>query len=156
MGYGLSGLFTAQAANGLDPNRVEWFGFASGFWLDEGKWVLRTYSLVWIGFRVQTVWIGMVRSLTRSSHKEPDSKNKISRSHYKILSKLTEIGWRWLSMTGSYSVQSSVARTTRGLHIKSRTLKLKPRVHTIKFYRNWLKFFGDDSVWLAAIMCKTV
>ena len=28
-----------------------------------GKWVLRTYGLICIGFRVQTVWIGMVRSL---------------------------------------------------------------------------------------------
>jgi len=36
-------------------------------------------------------------------------------------------------MTGSYSVQSSVARPTRGPHIKSRILKLKLRVHTIKF-----------------------
>ena len=29
-------------------------------------------------------------------------------------------------MTGSYSVQSSLTRTTRGPHIKSRTLKIKP------------------------------
>ena len=36
-------------------------------------------------------------------------------------------------MTGSYSVQSSVARPTRGPHVKSRTLEIKPRVHT-KFF----------------------
>ena len=40
----------------------------------------------------------------------PDPKNKTPRSHYKILSKLTEIYWRWLSMICSYSVQSGVAR----------------------------------------------
>jgi len=57
-------------------------------------------------------------------------------------------------MTGSYFVQISVARTTCGPHMKSRTLELKPRVHTIKFYRNWLKFVGDDSVRLVATLCK--
>ena len=36
-------------------------------------------------------------------------------------------------MTGSYSMQSSVARPTRGPHVKSRTLEIKPRVHTINF-----------------------
>ena len=138
-------------------------------------------------------------------HQEPDPKNKTSHSHYNFLSKLIEIYWRWLSMIGSYSVQSSVTRLIRGPHVKSRTLKIKPRVHTIKFlsklteiywkwlsmidsysvqssvarptrgphvkirtlelkhrvhtikfYRNWSKFVGDDSVWLAAILCKTV
>ena len=49
-------------------------------------------------------------------------------------------------MTDSYSVQSSVAKPTRGPHVKSRILELKPRVHTIKFYRNWSKFVVDDSV----------
>ena len=49
-------------------------------------------------------------------------------------------------MTGSYSVQSSVARLTRGPHVKSRTLELKPRIHTIKFYQNCLKLVEDDSV----------
>ena len=44
-------------------------------------------------------------------------------------------------MTGSYSVQSSVARPTRGSHVKSRILELKPRVHTVKFNRNGSKFF---------------
>jgi len=79
-------------------------------------------------------------------HWEPDSENKISRSHYKILSKLTEICWRWLSMTSFYFVQNSVARITRGSHVKNRTLEIKSHVHTIKFYRNWLKFVGDDLV----------
>ena len=44
-------------------------------------------------------------------------------------------------MTGSYSVQSSVARPTHGAHVKSRTLELKPRVPTIKFNQNGPKFF---------------
>jgi len=81
---------------------------------------------------------------------------KTSRSHYKILSKLTQICWRSLSMTDSYSVQNSVARPTRELHVKSRILELKSRVHTIIFYRNWPKFIGDDSVWLTATLCKVV
>ena len=66
---------------------------------------------------------------------EPDPEIKTSRSHYKILLKLTEIYWKWLSMAGSYSVQSSVAKTTRGpqssvaqttrgLHVKSGGTKL--------------------------------
>ena len=59
--------------------------------------VSRFYAcMVWSGLvseckRFELVWIGMVRFLTQSSHKEPDSRNKISRSHYKILSKLIEI-----------------------------------------------------------------
>ena len=44
-------------------------------------------------------------------------------------------------MTGSYFVQSSVDRPTRGPHVKSRILELKSRVHTIKFNRNGPKFF---------------
>ena len=44
-------------------------------------------------------------------------------------------------MTGSYSVQNSVARPTRGPHVKSRTLELKYRVHAIKFNRNGPNFF---------------
>ena len=47
-------------------------------------------------------------------------------------------------MIGSYSVQSSVARPTCGPHIKSRTLEIKPRVHTTKSYWNYLEFVGDD------------
>ena len=100
----------------------------------------------------KAVWL----DLHVGSRQEPDSGNKSSRSHYKILSKLTEICWRWLSMTGSYSVQSRVARPTHGPHVQSRTLKIKPRVHTIKFYQNWLKFVGNDSVWSTAILCKAV
>jgi len=34
---------------------------------------------------------------------EPDPENKTSRSHYKLLSKLTEICWRSLRMTSSYA-----------------------------------------------------
>ena len=37
-------------------------------------------------------------------------------------------------MTGSYSMQSRLARTTRGPHVKSRTLEIKSHVHTIIFY----------------------
>jgi len=44
-------------------------------------------------------------------------------------------------MTGSYSVQSNVAIPTRGPHVKSQTLELKPRVLTIKFNQNGPKFF---------------
>ena len=77
---------------------------------------------------------------------EPDSGNKTSRSHYKILFKLTEICWRWHSITGSYSVQNWVGRTTCGPHVKSRALEIEPRVHIIKFYQ-WLKFVVDDSNW---------
>ena len=44
-------------------------------------------------------------------------------------------------MTGSYSMQSIVARPTHGPYVKSRTLKLKSRVHTIKFNRNGPNFF---------------
>ena len=34
-------------------------------------------------------------------------------------------------MTDSYSVQSSVVKTTRGPYVKSRALEIKHRVHTI-------------------------
>jgi len=44
-------------------------------------------------------------------------------------------------MTGSYSVQSSVVRPTCGPYVKSQTLELKHRVHTIKFNRNGPNFF---------------
>ena len=76
------------------------------------------------------------------------TKLKTTHSHDKILSKLTEIYWRWLSMTGNYSVQISVARPTCGPHIKSRTLKIKPHVHTIILYQILFKFVEDDSVWV--------
>ena len=88
--------------------------------------------------------------------KETDSRNKISHSHYKILSKLIETCWRWLSMTGSYYIKTNVARTIHRPHVKSRTIEIKSHVHIIKFYRNWLKFVEDDSVWLTAILCKIV
>ena len=107
-----------------------------------------------------SIWLGatLCKAAWLEFHvgrQEPDPRNKTSRSHYKILSKLTKICWRWLSMTRSYSVQSSMARITRRSHVKSRTLEIKSRVHVIKFYRNWLKFIRDDSVWLGATLCKT-
>ena len=64
-----------------------------------------------------------------------DPRNKTSCSHYKILSKLTEIYWRWFSITSSYFVQNNIARITRGSHVKSRTLEIKHCVHIIKFYQ---------------------
>ena len=39
-------------------------------------------------------------------------------------------------MTGSYFVQNSVARPTRGPYDKSRILKLKSRVHIKNFIEN--------------------
>ena len=70
------------------PLGSDWMG-ASGFYA----------RIFWSGLvsgckRFGLVWIGMVRSLTQSSHKEPDLRNKTSHSHYKILSKLTETCWR--------------------------------------------------------------
>ena len=59
-------------------------------------------------------------------------------------------------MANSYYVQSSVARTTCGLYVKRRTLKIKPSVHTIVFYGNCLKFVEDDSILLAATMCRPI
>ena len=85
-----------------------------------------------MGRQLASKWSG----LKWISHQEPDPGNKTLRSHYKILSKLTEICLRWLSMTGSYSVQNSVIRPTHGPHVKSRTLEIKARIHTIKFYQN--------------------
>ena len=89
-------------------------------------------------------WVA--RTTCGASCQELDPKNKTSRSHYKILLKVNKICWRLLSKTDSYSVQSSVTRITRGSHVKSRTLEIKPCVHTIKFYRNRLEFVRDDSV----------
>ena len=43
-------------------------------------------------------------------------------------------------MIGIYSVQSSVARPTRGAHVKSRTLELKSRVH-YKILSKLIEFF---------------
>ena len=50
-------------------------------------------------------------------------------------------------MTSSYFVQNSVARITRGSHVKSRILEIKPRVHTIIFFeidRNLLEMTQYD------------
>ena len=105
---------------------------------------------VWLGATMcKAVWL----ELYVSPRKEPDPRNKTSRSGYKILSKLTEIYCRWLNMTRSYSMQSSVARITHGSHIKSRILEVKLRVHTIKFllklteiYCRWLSMTRSYSV----------
>jgi len=60
-------------------------------------------------------------------------------------------------MTDSYSVQSSVTILTRGSpYVKTRTLKIKPSVHTIIFYGNCLKFIENDSILLAATMCRPI
>ena len=100
----------------------------------------------------KAVWL----DLHMGPRQEPDPENKTSYLHYKILSKFTEICWRWLGMTSSYFVQSCVARIIRGSHVKSRTLEIKHRVYTIKIYQNWLKFIWDDSIWLGVTLCKTV
>ena len=85
---------------------------------------------------------------------EPDPEIKISRSHYKFLSKLSEICWGWLNMTDSYSVKRSMARATYGPHIKSRILIIKSCVYTIKFYRNKLNnFFEDDRLGMTGSYC---
>ena len=43
-------------------------------------------------------------------------------------------GWSGLEWVEIDTVQSSVARTTRGPHNKSRILELKSHIHTVKFY----------------------
>jgi hypothetical protein len=43
-------------------------------------------------------------------------------------------------MSVRYFVQIIIPRFTRGPHVESRTLKLKARVHTLKFQRFCLKF----------------
>ena len=108
------------------------------FIVDDSVWLGATQcKTVWLELHVGPMWV---------PHQEPDPINKALHSHYKILSKLTEICYRWLSMTRSYSVQSSVVRITRGSRVKNQILEIKSRVHTIKVYQNWLKFVKDDSV----------
>jgi hypothetical protein len=46
-------------------------------------------------------------------------------------------------MAVRYFVQIIIPRSTRGPHIESRTLKLKTRVHTLKFQRICMKFVGN-------------
>jgi hypothetical protein len=46
-------------------------------------------------------------------------------------------------MAARYFVQIIITRSTRGPHIESRTLKLKARVHTLKFQQICLKFVGN-------------
>jgi hypothetical protein len=45
-----------------------------------------------------------------------------------------------------YSVQSGGAGLIRGPHVKNRTLKLKPRVHTLKLFEKLAEIYGDDSI----------
>jgi hypothetical protein len=56
------------------------------------------------------------------------------RVHILIFStNLTEICWRCLRVTFRYFVQIIIPRSTCGFHVESRTLKLKARVHILKF-----------------------
>jgi hypothetical protein len=89
-----------------------------------------------------------------ASRREPEPKTKSSRSHFKISIKMTEICWRCLRATVRYFVQIIIPRSTHGPHVESRTLKLKARVHTIKFQQIWLKFVGDILKWLSTTLCK--
>ena len=100
-------------------------------------------GLTWIKMNIlcKTIWI---------------LKLKKSRIHTIKYLNLIEIYWRWLNMTSNYFLQSSVVRSICGPHTKSRILEIKSHVHTIKLYRNLLKFIGDDSVWLAVTLCKTM
>jgi hypothetical protein len=84
--------------------------------------------------------------------RKPDPKTKSSRSHLKISSNLTEICWRYLKMAVHYFVQILIPRSTRGPHLESRTLKLKARVHTLKFQRIWLKFVENVLKWQSATL----
>jgi hypothetical protein len=59
------------------------------------------------------------------SRREPDPKIESSCSHFKISTNLTEICWRCLRVTVCYFMQIIIPRSTCGLHVKSRTLKLK-------------------------------
>jgi hypothetical protein len=88
--------------------------------------------------------------------REPDPKTKSSRSHLKISTNLIEICWRYLKMAVRYFVQIIIPRFTRGPHVESRTLKLKARVHTLKFQRICLKFVGNVLEWQSAILYNLV
>ena len=48
------------------------------------------------------------------------------------------VGWN------GYFIQNSITIYKWRSCIKSRTLKIKSHIHTLKFYRNWLKFIEDD------------
>ena len=150
----------------VEMSFIGWFW--CGVCLDGFKWIILGNEVGRNGFYINAGWDGLgwveIDTLCKtmaiykcqSRVMSWNLKLKILCSHYKISSKLIEICWRRLSMTSSYSMQSSVARTICGPHIKSRILKIKPHIHTIKCHRNWLKFVGDDSVWLTATMCKAV
>ena len=70
---------------------------------------------------------------TWAPHQKLDLNIKTSHSHLKILAKLTEICFKCFDMVWHYYVQVVRVRSTRESRIKSWTLKLKHRVHTLKF-----------------------
>jgi hypothetical protein len=86
--------------------------------------------------------------------REPDPETKNSRSHLKISTNLIEICWRYLKMAVHCFVQIIKPRSTRGPHIESRTLKLRARVHTLKFQWIWMKFVENVLTWQSAALCK--
>jgi hypothetical protein len=88
--------------------------------------------------------------------REPDPKTKSSRSHLKISTNLIEFCWRYLKMAVWYFVQIIIPRFTRGPHVESRILKLKARVHTLKFQRICLKFVRNVLEWQSAILYNLV
>jgi hypothetical protein len=57
-------------------------------------------------------------------------------------------------MAVRYCVQIIIPKSTHGPYVESRTLKLKARVHTLKFQRICLKFVGNILECQSAIMCK--
>jgi hypothetical protein len=59
-------------------------------------------------------------------------------------------------MAACYFVQIIITRSTRGPHVESQTLKLKARVHTLKFQQICLKFVGNVLEWQSAILCNLV
>jgi hypothetical protein len=75
--------------------------------------------------------------------REPNHKTKSSRSHFKISTNLTGICWTCLRVIVRYFVQIIIPRSARGPRVESRTLKLKARVHTLKFQRICLEFVGN-------------
>jgi hypothetical protein len=98
------------------------------------------------------VWIGSMCHLDQKLN----SKTKNSRLHLKISANLTRISMRCLQVTVCYFVQIIIPRSTCGPHVESRTLKLKARVHTLKYQRNYLKFVGNVLKWLSATLCNVV
>jgi len=59
-------------------------------------------------------------------------------------------------MTDSYSVESSLSRLTHGPDVENISLENKISRSHYKILSKLIEFFGDDSVWLTATLCKTV